>query len=230
MLIQYHPCKFKAESLKTIEQANEIIALYEAQGFTLTLRQLYYQFVVRNLLPNTEKSYDNLGAVIGKARMAGLISWRAIEDRTRALQEQSHWRTPLDYMTVPASGYQIDRWKNQRCRLEVWVEKEALTGVVKGICEANDIPYFACRGYNSMSEQWAAGQRFAWYKQKNNQIPVIIHLGDHDPSGIDMTRDNKDRLSVFVGEEVEVRRIALNFDQVEEYSPPPNPAKLTDSR
>jgi len=117
-------------------------------------------------------------------------------------------------------------WANQERRCEVWIEKEALAGVIEGVCRELDCPYFACRGYVSQSEQWRAGVRF-----RGDQPTVIIHLGDHDPSGIDMTRDNADRLAMFAGaHKTEVRRIALNADQVEQYEPPPNPAKETDSR
>jgi hypothetical protein len=66
-------------------------------------------------------------------------------------------------------------------------------------------------------------------REEAGKRTTIIHLGDHDPSGIDMTRDIQDRLNLF-GSTVHVQRIALNFDQVENYSPPPNPAKTTDSR
>jgi hypothetical protein len=62
------------------------------------------------------------------------------------------------------------------------------------------------------------------------QRPVILHLGDHDPSGLDMTRDLSERLALFCGQEIEVRRLALNLDQVQQYNPPPNPAKTEDSR
>lgn len=89
--------------------------------------------------------------------------------------------------------------------------------------------FFASKDYNSQSEQWRAGRHFASYIQKG-QRPIIFHFGDHDPSGIDMTRDNQERLSLFAGVPVIVQRIALNMSQVEEFNPPPNPAKLTDSR
>jgi len=64
----------------------------------------------------------------------------------------------------------------------------------------------------------------------NGQRPIVFHLGDHDPSGIDMTRDNRDRLSLFAGVDITVVRLALNMEQIERYRPPPNPAKVTDSR
>jgi hypothetical protein len=104
-----------------------------------------------------------------------------------------------------------------------------LLGVIEGVCEEFRVPYFACRGNNSQSEQYRAGNRLREHFA-DGRAPLILHLGDHDPNGLDMTRDNRDRLSMFAGRPVEVRRIALNIDQVEQYGPPPNFAKETDSR
>ena len=125
-----------------------------------------------------------------------------------------------------AEQFHVDRWANQKFRPELWIEKEALVGVIEDVCDELDVPYFACRGYVSQSEQWRAGRRFGACRQ----TPVVLHLGDHDPSGIDMTRDNDDRLATFAGQPVVVRRLALNMDQIEEHQPPPNPAKDTDTR
>lgn len=225
----YVPKAFRENSRAIIERANAIIDEYQAQGFVLTLRQLYYQFVARDMIENTQQSYNRLGSIVSDARLAGLIDWEAIEDRTRNLAELSHWRNPASIMSGAVRSYRLDMWENQDFRCEVWIEKEALVGVIEGICEELDVPYFACRGYVSQSEQWAAGKRLAGYADQG-QTPVILHLGDHDPSGLDMTRDNTDRLALFARMGVEVERLALNMDQVEEYSPPPNPAKTTDSR
>ena len=98
--------------------------------------------------------------------------------------------------------------------------------VEKPVAERLRVPYFACRGYVSQSESFAAGVRFADHFRRR-QTPIVFHLGDHDPSGIDMTRDNADRLHLFAGQRVEVRRLALNMEQIEEFNPPPNPAKET---
>ena len=221
--------KFAASSLAIIEQANQIIREYAAQGFKLTLRQLYYQFVARDLIANTQRSYKRLGNIISEARMAGRVDWNAIEDRTRNLESNPHWDDPAAIIEAAARSFRIDKWENQACRVEVWIEKEALIGVVERICRRLDVDFFACRGYVSQSEQWAAGKRFAEYRERGQDV-VVLHLGDHDPSGIDMTRDNDTRLALFAREEVAVRRLALNFDQIETYDPPPNPAKLSDSR
>ena len=229
MKIPYTEYNFLNSTIAVINNANAIIAEYQEGGYRLTLRQLYYQFVARDLIENTQKSYKRIGTIVNKARLAGLISWEAIEDRTRCLESQAHWNDPKDIIEGAAKQYQLDKWANQEYRPEVWVEKEALIGVVANVCESLDVPYFACRGYVSQSEQWAAGQRFIEYR-KCGQEPIVFHLGDHDPSGMDMTRDNSDRLGLFAGLSVPVVRLALNYDQVEEFNLPPNPAKTTDSR
>lgn len=195
----------------------------------MTLRQLYYQFVSRDIVANNIQSYKRLGSIINDARMAGLVSWEAIEDRTRNLKILPLWNSPRSIMSAVVSQYRIDKWANQAYRPEVWIEKEALVGVISGVCEKLQVPYFACRGYNSQSEQWAAGRRFRSYVDAG-QTPIVFHLGDHDPSGIDMTRDNAERLEIFSGCFIQVNRLALNIDQIREYQPPPNPAKVTDSR
>lgn len=228
-LICYTPKKFAASSIAIIEQANEIIKEYEAQGFDLTLRQLYYQFVSRDLLANKQTEYKRFGGIISDGRLAGLIDWYAIEDRTRNLKGNQHWDSPASIVRACIRGYRIDKWYNQSYRVEVWIEKEALVGVISGPCQELDIDYFACKGYTSQSEMWSASQRLQGYID-DDQRPIIIHLGDHDPSGIDMTRDINDRQDLFIPDGVKIERIALNMDQVEQYNPPPNPAKLTDSR
>lgn len=220
---------FRKASYEKIDQANEIIDEYISKGFKLTLRQLYYQFVARDLLPNTKTAYDNLGGLISNARLAGLIDWSAIEDRTRFLRGRTNWGSPAEMIEYRAETYSIDMWKNQTVRLEVWIEKDALVGVIEKVCSNNDIDYFACRGYVSQSELYAAGRRFKRYRQQGYN-PIMLHLGDHDPSGIDMTRDNNSRLDLFSTYGIEVERLALNMDQIDLYNPPPNPAKMTDSR
>ena len=81
--IQYKEIDFRDKSLHLIEWANKIVEDYDEKGYNLTLRQLYYQFVARDIIPNNQRMYDNLGALINNARLAGLVDWHSIEDRTR---------------------------------------------------------------------------------------------------------------------------------------------------
>jgi len=239
--ICYTPKTFKAESRTNIDHANTIIAEYEAQGFSLTLRQLYYQFVSRGLLPNTQQSYKNLGSLINDARYAGLIDWNALEDRTRNLRTIATWDSPRSIISACAAQFKSDWWDGQPFYVEAWIEKDALIGVLEASCERLQVPYFSCRGYTSASEIWGAAQRIGRQIHWADKRVLLLHLGDHDPSGIDMSRDIEDRLRHFLerdiggkvpdwSERFEVRRIALNMAQVQNYNPPPNPAKLTDSR
>jgi hypothetical protein len=227
-LIAYVEKNFSDGSLDVIARANAICSEYAAQGFDLTLRQLYYQFVARGWLANKQTEYKRLGSIVNDARLAGLLDWSYIVDRTRNLQDLAHWETPEQIIRAVSEQYRHAVWDDQQYRVEVWIEKDALTGVIAGVCRRNDVPYFSCRGYTSQSELHSAAQRLIGY-ERDGQDTVVIHLGDHDPSGIDMTRDIQDRLRLF-GAKTEVRRIALTMDQVDEFNPPPNPAKLTDSR
>jgi len=226
--IKYVEKKFQFPSRKIIDQANSIITEFSEQGFDLTLRQLYYQFVSKGLIANTERDYKRLGNIINDARLAGLVDWHSIVDRTRELKSLTYWESPKEIIESSIRYYRIDRWEKQPYRVEVWIEKDALTGVISGICRDMFVSYFSCRGYVSQSEMWEAAQRLYRYNQKGQEC-VILHLGDHDPSGIDMTRDIMDRLETFKTPCV-IKRIALTMEQIEENNPPPNPAKITDSR
>lgn len=226
--IAYKSFNFRADTLEVIAVANRILDEYAAEGLDLTLRQLYYQFVARGLIPNKDTEYKKLGSIINDARLAGLIDWERIEDRTRNLRGVSHWGAPSDIIEACANQFSIDRWEDQEHRVEVWIEKDALVGVIERVCRDLDVSYFSCRGYVSQSEMWSASQRLLQHERKG-QRTTVIHLGDHDPSGIDMSRDIQDRLAMF-GAETIVERVALTMEQVRQYTPPPNPAKLTDSR
>ncbi len=260
--IEYVERKFSLDSRQIIHQANAICADYQAQGYDLTLRQLFYQFVSRDLLANTERSYKRLGSIINDARLAGMLDWHYIVDRTRNLRDLAHWNDPAELVKAAGKQFRIDRWAEQPTRVEVWIEKDALIGVLQSACPALDVPYFSCRGYTSQSEIWGAAQRIGAHMAGGQNV-VVVHLGDHDPSGIDMTRDIRERLATFIAQDVfraptgldigeylaevegawedelsevqgvgtlTVNRIALNADQIDQYKPPPNPAKLSDSR
>lgn len=225
--IRYKEIKFQKKSLDLIELVNQVVDEYSAQGYELTLRQVYYQLVARGYIPNNERSYKNVGSLINDGRLAGLIDWHSVTDRTRNLRSESHWDTPADVIASTRYSYNLDKWKGQPNYVEVWVEKDALVDIVGQACSPLDTPYFSCRGYTSQSEMWSAAQRFI--RQERREKRIIIHLGDHDPSGIDMTRDIQERLELF-GADVFVKRVALTMNQIQTYNPPPNPAKITDSR
>jgi hypothetical protein len=198
------------------------------RGHNLSLRQLYYQFVSKGWIENLERSYQNLKTAINNGRLAGLISWKAIVDRDRIFRKNPQWADPESILESCRDSYAIDMWANQPHHVEVWVEKVALLEVIATPCSELDVMWFACKGFSSQSASWRAARR-AQRKINDGKEVTIIHLGDHDPSGLDMTRDIGARFQTF-GVPVDVDRIALTMDQVDELQPPANPAKTSDPR
>ena len=224
----YQNIRIGKNGLQLIEHVNQIIDEYRAAGYTMTLRQVYYQLVAKAIIENTERSYKNVGNLINNGRLAGYIDWSAIEDRTRDLRKQPAWESPAQILEVAAQQYQRNLWETQEHYLEVWVEKDALIAVVESAASRWNVPCFSCRGYTSQTAMHDAAMRFIG-KAEQGKNCVLVYLGDHDPSGLDMTRDIYERLAGF-GATVAVNRIALNRDQIDLYKPPVNPAKITDSR
>lgn len=220
---------FSLQRLRLIDTSNEIIADYLQQGYRLTLRQLFYQMVTVNLLPNTERSYKMLGQVVSEGRLAGLIDWDAIEDRVRVPVAHPEYAGLPDLVEAALQSYRLPRWADQDAYVELWVEKDALAGVLRPLAMLYHVTMMVNRGYSSQSAMYEAGQRFKAAEEKGKTC-TLLYLGDHDPSGEDMVRDIRDRLERFGVEALKVQKIALTMEQVKEYSPPPNPAKMSDSR
>lgn len=237
MKIEYIEKNFSINSRARIMQANEIIAESEAEGYeSMTLRQIYYQFVQKNLIANNLQEYKKLQALLSDARLAGWIDWDSMEDRTREFNGFYYpGLTSAESVLYGAGhGHEVDYWENQEIYPEVWVEKEALLGVLEKPCQKLRVPYYACKGNNSQSEQHKAALRFIEKIDEGKEC-VLFYLGDHDPTGIDIPRDNLDRLSMFIGKDSDASkfkliRLALNMEQIQKFKLPPNPAKKTDSR
>lgn len=205
-----------------LETINNILEEYKNDGYVLTLRQLYYQLVSKDIIPNNDKEYAKLSNILKKGRMAGIVDWAAIEDRVR-VPKLPYWVHGVkDAIKDTIEQYRIDRMKGQERKIEIWVEKDALSNVLYRVSSKYHIRLMVNRGYSSVSAMYDAYNRF-------NSGDVILYFGDHDPSGMDMIRDIKDRLLDF-GLDIDVRPIALTMEQIMTFNPPPNPAKITDPR
>lgn len=239
--------RFNPKHSALVTTADAIMRRYASQGYDLSLRQLYYQFVAHHALPNTEQNYKLLGKVISDARLAGRLDWDCLVDRGRETTTNSHWESPADIIEASARQFRYNLWESQPWYVEVMVEKQALEGVLEPVCRRNDVPFTANKGYSSSSAMYQCGKRLRDAFDDGKKV-AIIYLGDHDPSGIDMSRDVEQRLMLFseAGEwddsdqqcyldesyedRYEVNRIALNIGQVRQYNPPPNPTKMSDTR
>jgi hypothetical protein len=222
--------KFRPDSMRKIEQMREIVDEYSEQGLRLTARQLYYQFVSRDFIPNTPAEYKKLTALLTDARYAGLIDWSAIEDRGRVPDVPSEWKDVQSLVRGALRAYRLPRWGNQPCYAELWVEKQALAGVLEPLAYEYHVPLMVNKGYSSASAMYDAAKRINRRSDDGTKRTHLFYLGDHDPSGEDMVRDIKERLFEFGARHCLVTKIALTMGQIGEYHPPPNPAKITDPR
>lgn len=209
----------------------EILEEYRNQGYKLTLRQLYYQLVSRDRIANKTSEYKRIGNIVSRARLAGHIDWSMIEDRVRVPAINAHWDSPKGILKAAANSFYMPKWIDQDYYVEVWCEKDAVSNIIEPVCRKWDVIFMANRGYSSQTAMYDGFNRLC----HSGGRAVLLYLGDHDPSGINMTDDIKNRLGTFYYQDQDedfddVKRLALNMDQVERYNPPANPAKVTDSR
>ena len=216
---------------KTKQYLNQIIKIieqYQAEGYRLTLRQLYYQLVAGGITPNQKKEYNKLSRILTDARMGGLVDWSVIEDRVRLPKFPSEWDSIQDAVNSLCAQYRLPRWADQIFYVELWTEKDAIAGILEPLTKKYHIHLVVNRGYSSASAMYDASKRFLQAIGQDHKV-VVLYLGDHDPSGLDMDRDIKDRIEEF-GAEIEYKRIGLTWEQIQQYHPPPNPAKFQDPR
>jgi len=226
----FRSTNFREESRARIVEINDILDEYDGQR--LTARQVYYRLVAGGKIPNTPTSYKNLTSLLADARYAGLVDWDLIEDRGREPDLPSEWSSLDDLVDAAVRQFRLPRWRDQPRYVELWVEKQALAGVLAPIARRHHITLMVNKGYSSASAMKAAADRMAEECDGVVRTPIVLYLGDHDPSGNDMVRDIRDRLMEFGADalELEVRKLALTRAQIDKFKPPPNPAKVTDSR
>lgn len=156
---KFRSVKFRPESLERIVRLRDIVEEYQQQGLRLTARQLYYQCVSRDIVPNTPAEYKKLTALLTDARYAGMIDWSAIEDRGREPSTPSEWDTPAELVESALRAYRLPRWKGQDTYVELWVEKQALAGVLAPIAREFHATLMVNKGYSSASAMKESADR-----------------------------------------------------------------------
>lgn len=214
----------------TIDLINEAIKVLN--DFTayhpLTLRQLYYQLVSRQILENTTPAYHRIGGALVKARQRGWVPWVVIEDRLRRPRQVAMWDSVQDFAEIAAKSYRRNIWSEQPCYVEVWLEKEALAGIFEDALRDYRVTLNVGRGYDGWSSLHRGAVRFAEHDHKQSPARVL-YFGDFDPSGEDMVRSLKERLKFFDCLPI-VKKVALTREDIDRYNLPPNPAKMSDPR
>ena len=230
---KFRRIRLSLRNQQKLARINSIIQEYKDDGYVMTLRQLYYQLVSRDIIPNVPAEYSKLSKLLVEGRMAGLVDWGAIEDRLRVPNLPYYNESPAEAVSSAANMYRLDRQEGQDHYIEVWVEKDALSGVIKRVTHKYHVKLLVNRGYGSVTAVHDAYRRFS-SKLYAGKTCTILYLGDHDPSGMEMIRDLDTRVNEMllekVGSQIEVKSIALTMEQIRQYDPPENPAKLSDPR
>lgn len=179
---------------------NEILSIlktYSNQGIILTSRQLYYQLVSRNIIPNAEETYKRICSFLTDGRYAGLIDWSAVEDRGRVPTKPSEWENVKSLIESAVHSYRLPRWSNQDRYVELFCEKQAMESVLKPVAQKFHIYFGVNKGYSSASTMYDLAQRVK-EQIENGKKAIVLYLGDHDASGLDMVRDIRERITEFL--------------------------------
>jgi len=190
--VSFRKIRLNPANRQRLAQINQIVNEYRRQGYVLTLRQLYYQLVSRDIIPNRVEEYKKLSKILTEGRMAGMVDWDAIEDRLRQVEVPSSWTSPHDIMKSVVNSWAMPLQQGQENYIEVWVEKDALSGVLSRVTRPYHIPIMVNRGYSSVSAIYDSYRRFARELKAGKKV-IILYMGDFDPSGVDMIRDVYDR-------------------------------------
>ncbi len=230
-----------ADGMELLEKVLPIIAEFQRQKIRLTNRQTYYQLVAVNIIPNADKVYKRICTFLTDARYGGWIDWDAIEDRGRVAHMHSEWDNVAEFMGDVVDAFRLPRWSDQEYYVELFTEKQAVESVLSPLANKYHIYFGYNKGYSSAAMMYELSKRV--YEQMTEGKNVcILYAGDHDPSGLDMIRDIEERITEFltegddcfdkaqVSDYFSVVPLALNMEQIRQYNPPPNPAKITDPR
>lgn len=185
--------KWQKDKAELCQEIVSIITNYRNQGYILTLRQLYYQLVAGDMIRNDDKVYKKLSSVLDDLRYSGKVDWNAIEDRGR-----------VPYMPYTADGIPaamrdiIYSYRRRRCDdqdnvVEVWTEKDAISGILKRITSKYTVQLVVNKGYSSSTAMYGAYNRIVEALEDGKSFH-LYYFGDHDPSGLDMIRDISERL------------------------------------
>jgi len=208
-------------SLILIEQVQKIISSYD---FALTLRQIYYQLVAKQIIPNEQRYYKKLSRICVMGRNEGILSEEGFADRLREVDKLSSWADLNQFMETVKRSYHKDKWQNQDKYIEIWTEKDALRSVLTEITYQYDVSLMVARGQLSRTAIYEAFNR---YKIQSDKECYLYYCGDFDPSGLSIYESIKERLEKF-GVFIKYERIALTEEQIKKYQLPSDPAKQSD--
>jgi hypothetical protein len=212
-----------------IEVIKEQILAVCAEQQPMTLRQLFYQLAsVHQVVGKTEAEYKGtVGRLAKELRLAGRMPWHWLVDNTRWIRKPQSFGSLYDCIDASAKAYRRSLWIDKAEYVEIWLEKDALSGVFYDITSEYDVPLMVTRGYPSLSYVKAAADQInaSWKPAR------IYYFGDYDPSGADISRDCEAKLRQFAPEaSIHFERVAVEPWQIDAWELPTRPTKESDTR
>ncbi len=194
----------------------------------MTVRQVFYQLTTLGTIDKTENEYKNtVVRLLTQMRLDGTLPFLSIADNTRWMRKPRTFSSMRQALRTTAESYRRATWDNQSSYVEIWLEKDALAGVIYQETAEWDVPLMVTRGYPSVSYLHSAAEAIL----ECAKPAFLYYLGDHDPSGLDISRNVERRLREFAtGAEIHFVRIAVRPDQIINWKLPSRPTKSTDSR
>ncbi len=192
-----------------------------------SVRQVYYQATVHEVVDKTEAGYDKVQRALVTLRRTGRVPYRSITDNTRWQIRPTTFTSIEHALAETTRLYRRAVWDDVDAYVEVWLEKDALAGVVHPITDAYDVPLMVARGFSSISFLHSASEDIAALKKP----AYIYHLGDHDPSGVDAGRHIEQELREGAPDaDIHFERLAVLPSQIASWRLPSRATKKSDSR
>lgn len=194
-----------------------LIELAEEHG-PASVRHLFYRAVVAGLPGITKdvSGYLKVQRAVLRLRRAGEIPYDRIVDTTRWMRKPNSWDGVHDVLYETSRIYRRNLWANSLYRVEVWCESESIAGVLFEVTSRWDVPLMPCRGFSSETFTYSAAEAWA----EDDRTPIVFYVGDHDPAGLQIERNLRNRLIEFSGPDFEFYRIGVTWEQVEEFDLP----------
>ena len=195
----------------------------------MTCRQVYYRLVSAGLIEKTENEYNNTTCrLLANMRRSGEIPYGWIADNTRWVRKPASYSNLEEMLTVTAKCYRKSLWMDTGVNVEIWLEKDALSGVLYDVTEEWDVPLMVTRGYPSLSFLHEAGQGL----ERSGKPAYIYYFGDYDPSGVDIPRVTERELRKFApNTEINFEILAVTGEQqIKELNLITRPTKKSDIR
>ena len=227
MIYRPSPIKRSRATNLELQARREALMAIVAEQRPMTVRQVFYAATVREIVEKTERGYRKVQVDLAEMRRAGVLPYTWLADSTRWMRKPRSYGSMSEALAETARLYRRDLWATAEQRVEVWLEKDALAGVVDDITYGFDVPLMVTRGYASLSFLYAAAETIA-----ESGVPTFIyHLGDFDPSGVDAARKVRETLRQLAPDaEIHFERLAVTEEQIAEMRLPTRPTKASDTR